>query len=73
LKRLEAVVSGREFLPGGLVDLVRFDDLAFERLHRSGLDFQLILHLLQQLLFMAQGGGHLRELLCEFAGGQLPQ
>src|SRR5207237_6896597 len=58
---------------GGLVDLLRFDDLAFEQLHLSGLNVQFILRLLQQLLFMAQGGGYVRELLCEFAGGQLSQ
>ena len=61
LKRLEAVVSCREFLPGRLVDLLRFDDLAFEHLHRGGLDFQLILHLPQHLFFEAQSSGDVRE------------
>ena len=69
LQRMDAFVARREFLPAGLVERLGFDCLAFENLHRSGLDFQLILHLLQPLLFEAQGGGDVHELLCEWAGG----
>ena len=70
---MDALLARREFLPAGLVVRLGFDDLAFENLHRSSLDFQLILRLLQHLFFAAQGGGGICELLCKLAGGDLSQ
>ena len=73
LKRLEAVLLGGEFLPGGLVERLRFDHLAFEHGYRCGLDFQLMLRFFQQVCFEAEVGGDLPELLGDLVDGQVSE
>ena len=69
LQRLDAFVASGEFLLGGLVERLRCDHLTFENLHRRDFDFQLMLHLFQGLVFEAECGGDVHELLCEWASG----
>jgi hypothetical protein len=73
LKRLEAVMVCREFLPPGVVERLRFQHLAFEHGYRCGLDFQFMLRLLQQFSFESEIGRDFPELLCDVADGQVSE